>query len=121
VKAIIGKTIRKIRENKDLSQANLAEELGMNTSSYSKIERGETDASTSKLLKIAEILEVDVAVFFKDIHPKTDKFIEPNSPKYGFATKGDIDELLKMIHQLQLEIDKLKPKEVLIAKKKGKN
>lgn len=53
--------LRIIRAEKGLSQENLAAMLKMSTNGYSKIERGETDVSISKIELIAEVLEVDIA------------------------------------------------------------
>ncbi|MEO8147078.1 MAG: helix-turn-helix transcriptional regulator [Bacteroidia bacterium] len=107
MKETIGKRIRKIREGKDFSQENIAAELNMTTSAYSKIERGVTDASTSKLIKIAEILEVDVADFFIDVKNTSKKSNEPMQV-FGFATKGDIEEIVKMIQEVVKEVNQLK-------------
>jgi transcriptional regulator with XRE-family HTH domain len=107
VKEIIGKRIRKIRESKDLSQENVGGELGMSGSAYSKIERGQTEASTTKLIKIAVILGVDVADFFIDVKPQTTKLNDP-SQLYGFATKSDIEELVKMIEAVTKDVAQLK-------------
>jgi len=106
VKEQIGKRIRKIRESKDLSQENMASELDITTSAYSKIERGTTDPSASRLLQIAKILEVDVTVFFQEIKPVAT--IADPSKQYGFASKSDIEELMYMIKQLQTEMEKMK-------------
>lgn len=107
MKKIIGNRIRKIRDSKDYSQQNVADELGIGVSSYSKIERGDTDAPTSRLIKIAEILEVDVTDFFIDIKKKAIKLNEPKK-EYGFATKGDVEELEKMIQDVVKEVNQLK-------------
>jgi transcriptional regulator with XRE-family HTH domain len=107
VKAIIGTRIRKIRESKDYTQQNVADEIPMSFGAYSKIERGETNASLGRLTRIAEILEVDITDFFIDIKKKTTKLNEPKG-EYGFATKGDIEELLKMIQGVIKEVNQLK-------------
>lgn len=107
MKEIIGKRIRKIRESKDLSQENVAEDLGMTTSAYSKIERGVTDPSTTKLFKIAEVLKIDIREFFVDVKQKYAK-AEDNIEKYGFATKSDIEELVKAIHEIVKDVSVLK-------------
>jgi transcriptional regulator with XRE-family HTH domain len=52
--------IRHLRESKNWSQEEIAEKLNMSPSGYSKIERGETKVAIPKLIKIAEILEVDL-------------------------------------------------------------
>jgi transcriptional regulator with XRE-family HTH domain len=106
VKDIIGKRIRKLRESKDYTQDNMAAELEITAGAYAKIERGETDPSATRLLKIAEILEVDVTSFFQDKTQPT-KLEEPVK-EYGFATKTDIEQLTQLIKQLSREIEKLK-------------
>lgn len=108
MKETIGKRIRKIRESKDYSQQNVADALEITTSSYSKIERGETEASASKLVKIAEILEVPVGDFFVDIG-QSQKISDP-AQLYGFATKSDIEELVKMINAVTKDVAQLKTK-----------
>ncbi|MFL5766084.1 MAG: helix-turn-helix domain-containing protein [Bacteroidia bacterium] len=54
----LGQKIKKLRELSNLTQEFVAAEIGVNQSSYSKIERGETDISFSRLEKIASILKV---------------------------------------------------------------
>ncbi len=123
MKEIIGKRIRKIRESKDLSQENVAGELNMTTSAYSKIERGVTDPATNKLLKIAEILEVDVTEFFIDIKKKYSKAkAEEQTGNYGFATKKDIEEIMLVIQEVVKEVTELKSSlnNTAIPIKKGK-
>jgi transcriptional regulator with XRE-family HTH domain len=61
----IGERIRRIRAGKGYSQANVAEDLGITTGAYSKIERGDTDANVSRLLHIAQVLEVHICEFFR--------------------------------------------------------
>lgn len=57
----VGEKIKHLRELKGVSRKTLAFELGLSLSGYSKLERGETDLPLSKLYKISEVLEVDVA------------------------------------------------------------
>lgn len=101
----IGERIRRIRAGKGLSQANIAEDLGITSGAYAKIERGETDASSSRLMKIAEVLEVNVIDFFEDV--AANKFMEEKNP-YGFATKEEVNNLNKNIQSLLREFEKLK-------------
>lgn len=55
------KKIKAMRMLKGWSQDEIAEKLGIAVNSYSKIERGETDVSLSRLAQIAEIMEVDLS------------------------------------------------------------
>ncbi len=57
----VSATIRRLRELKEITRESMAAELNLSLSGYSKMERGETDLTLSKLYRIAEILDVDVA------------------------------------------------------------
>ena len=52
--------IRHLREDHDLSQAKLAEMLGMSQTGYSKYETGENDIPTSILIALAEIYHTSI-------------------------------------------------------------
>lgn len=104
-RALIGKQIRKIRLEKELSQENVATDLGISKGAFSKIENGTTNVPISRLLQIATVLEVDVSAFFA---PKHERNTEEPVERYGFATKGEIAELAKMIEALSQEISILK-------------
>lgn len=108
--------IRKLRESKDYSQENMAGELGISTSAYSKIERGVTDPSIGRIAEIAKILEVDVTYFF-DVPVNK---IEESNKTYGFATKSDVEELIRMINIMKQEIANLKKSLPTPPKKKKK-
>lgn len=60
--------IRHFRELKKITQEDLAEQLSLSTSGYSKIERGETRLDIERLQKIADILEISVF----DLMPQND-------------------------------------------------
>jgi XRE family transcriptional regulator, master regulator for biofilm formation len=62
---LVGKKIREMREKKGLSQRGLAKALNMNHAYLSRIENGKVDPSIELLVKIAEILECNVADFFE--------------------------------------------------------
>lgn len=104
VKNKIGEKIRRIRSGKGLSQANVAHELEMTPGAYAKIERGETDAPTSRLLKIAAILEVHVSAFFDE----APVIKENKNPNYGYASKADVENLSHLVHTLIKEVEKLR-------------
>ena len=52
--------LRDLREDKDLSQKQLAEIIGMSQTGYSKYETGENDIPTQTLLKIADFYGTSV-------------------------------------------------------------
>ncbi|WP_439272313.1 helix-turn-helix domain-containing protein [Lonepinella sp. BR2923] len=56
----VNEKIRFLRENKNWSQEEMADKLGMSTNGYSKIERGETRLSLPKLEQIVQVLDMDI-------------------------------------------------------------
>ena len=55
----IGGKIRNAREDMDLSQRDVAEQIPMNQSNYSKIERNMQEPSLAQLRRICQILHLD--------------------------------------------------------------
>lgn len=104
----IGTTIKVLREIKGISPKEMAMELDMSISGYSKIERGETDISLSRLVQIAEVLETNVS---KLLSPEaTYSFNFANNAKYNgviqnqyISESKDIVELISIM-QKQLEV-----------------
>jgi XRE family transcriptional regulator, regulator of sulfur utilization len=62
----ITEKIRLYRLKRGLSQENMADSLGISTTSYGDIERGKTDLSLSRFFRIAEILEVGIAALMDE-------------------------------------------------------
>lgn len=60
----IGKLIRKQRKAAGITQAMLAEAVGLESETISRIENGIRLPSIEKLVEIADVLHVPVAVFF---------------------------------------------------------
>ncbi len=54
------KRIRDLREDKDLTQTQIAKVLGMSQTGYSKYETGENDLPSSILIKLADFYNVSV-------------------------------------------------------------
>jgi XRE family transcriptional regulator, regulator of sulfur utilization len=61
MKASLTETIRLHRLRRGLSQENMADLLNLSTTAYGDIERGKTDLTVSRLLQIADLLEVSPA------------------------------------------------------------
>jgi|SRR5690606_11472469 len=108
----IGDNIKKFRELKNITREQLASELGLSVSGYSKIERGEIDLTVSRVQEIAQILEVDVSQILNfDV---TQVFtISNNQLVQGFGSKVENnnhndDYKEKYIKMLEAEIERLK-------------
>lgn len=100
--------IKKLRESKDLKPGHIAGELGISYSAYSKIERGITDPSVSRLEQIAKILNVPVTYFFTGDNEHT--IAEESKQSYGYASKNDIDRINFLIKEMAQELQALKKK-----------
>jgi transcriptional regulator with XRE-family HTH domain len=60
----IGLNIKQFRQNKGLTQADVADKTDINTNTYAKIERGVQTASTPMLQDIASTLGVELFELF---------------------------------------------------------
>lgn len=71
----IGEKIRSAREDRDLSQAEVAALIPMNQSNYSKIERDLQEPSIDQLRRICEILSIDPRALLElgDFHTVSEK------------------------------------------------
>ena len=56
----LGLNIRKIREQRGFSQEYVAHKLGINQSTYGKLERDASNMPVERLYKISEVLETDL-------------------------------------------------------------
>ena len=99
----IGERIRRIRAMKGLSQENVAEEVGISAGNFGKIERGENDPNTTRLIQIARALGVNVTDFFSD----RQEVAEPREV-FGFASKEDVITLTAMMQTLSREIAEIR-------------
>lgn len=70
-KGIVGKQLKKARSEKNLSQEELAQKVGISRMMISRYEISSSDVPLDKLQKIAEILEKPVSYFFGE-EPKQD-------------------------------------------------
>ena len=65
LKATIIKNIKRLREERGLSQEQMAEALEMSTSGYNNVERGSADVCVSRVEQIAVLLNVQPAALFE--------------------------------------------------------
>lgn len=109
----IGDNIKKFRELKNITREQMASDLDMSLSNYSKIERGEIDPTLSRIQQIAQILCVDISQLL-NFDASQIFNISNNSMVQGLNAKaenmhfhGD-DYKEKYIKMLEAEVDRLK-------------
>ena len=104
--------IRKIRNAKDYTQEYVSMQLGITMSAYSKIERGITDPSLSRMMKIAEILEFELSDFFLVRNSSETPNWEDESKfqEYGFVTRKEFAEYVRVVTELQAKLNEIQNK-----------
>mgnify|MGYP003612371176 FL=1 len=90
----IGKNIKKIREEKGLTQQSIADLIAMHRSNYSRVETGDRDLSIDAIGKIAKYfnMTIDQLVNF-----------EGNIPQEITIEDKSLVEQVKLIQGLELE------------------
>jgi transcriptional regulator with XRE-family HTH domain len=71
----IGERVKKIRKRKTMSQKEMATLVGVTPSTISQIESGTIYPSIPALFKIAQVLDVPTAAFFKDRSTTADRIV----------------------------------------------
>ena len=84
-----------LRKNKNLSQEDLGNELGVARQTISKWELGETAPEMDKLIKMSEIFEITLDDLIKDTEPNIDKNNDNNTNTQKLA--GLVIKILKGI------------------------
>ena len=88
----IGQKIKNAREDMDLTQADMAREIPMNQSNYSKIERNLQEPSMAQLKRICQLLKLDPR-YLLDL--KEEEYIDRNDMKL----LSDVKILIKKYSQ----------------------
>jgi transcriptional regulator with XRE-family HTH domain len=86
----VGRRVRLRRRELGVSQAWLADRLGLTFQQIQKYERGANRISASKLYAIAKLLEVPITYFFEGL----DDPATPTGRQYAQAFTGVVEELL---------------------------
>ena len=119
MKKQVADKIRILRLERNLSQENMADELGISVGAYSNIETGKTDSTVTRLMQIVKLLDADVMEIIsgRKNEPKT---VEEAIKNYGFATKEDLESVQKIVDTMHREIIKLSTELRDLKKKRGK-
>lgn len=86
----IGINIRRIREQKGLSQDYVAQSLDISQASYARMENEDTKITVDRLYKLAEIFEIEVTEFF-------------TGTKMTIQTQNNYDNAYGFIENLTIE------------------
>lgn len=106
---IIGQKIKKLREQKGITQEAMASQLDVTQSNYGRLEKDDRRLNVVKLLKIARILDVNINYLFNDVASAdatatNENFNQANKEVYDIL----VDSLRAEIHHLKEEINFLR-------------
>lgn len=106
--------IKIMREMNQWTQEEVAEKLGMSTTGYAKIERGQTNVSVEKLKQIAQVFNLNVAQLLDDDKRFVICSIGDNHSNYNnyFGTNEKLslenEKLKQLLNAKESEIEALK-------------
>ena len=97
----LGQRIKELRERKNISQLKFAEELNMEASNLSKIERGIQIPKEESLIKIANALNVSIKDLFDYDH-----FIDKDEllNKINFILKSTDTKILQKYYKILMDL-----------------
>ena len=78
--------LKNAREDRDITQIDMAEMLGMNQSNYSRIETGHQEPSLDQLIKIAEIFKLTIDEL---LGVEADKYIKTRVKDFNKSIEDD--------------------------------
>ena len=64
---IFGQRMRELRKQKNLTQSELAEKIGLSTNFIGMVERGERNITVMKVFKLAKALDISLSKFFESL------------------------------------------------------
>lgn len=124
----IHEKIRELRKEKNWTQEDMAQKLGMSVLGYAKVERGESDYQfglenyLAKLMKIATVLNVDLEKLLEEIEKPIYLIglITGDNNCFNSPVVGSSSELGFEIQKLQLQLE-LKDKELAMQQRENEN
>lgn len=91
--------IRAFRTIKNLSQENMAQMIGISSTAYAKLERGETEMSYTRLEQVAQVLDVRVTDLIN--FGENGFFYLNNGSPNGIVVNNSSKEATELLIELQ--------------------
>ncbi len=112
----IGGRIKIARISRNLSQDNIAEDLGISVSAYSNMERGIVDITVNRIMRVSDILKIKW-LYLLGVSGETEMSFEKSlqilaepASRYQKSTMKPAVDIEKEIKLLKQEVGKLKKK-----------
>ncbi|MFP9115616.1 helix-turn-helix domain-containing protein [Flavobacterium sp. RHBU_3] len=100
---VIGQRIKKLREEKGITQDAMAVQLDVTQSNYGRLEKDDRRLNVVKLLKIARILDVNIMYMFNGMAESGTE-----QPKESSLTQTNKEVYEILVESLRAEIQHLK-------------
>jgi len=81
----VGLKIRRLREERNISQEYIASQMALTQSSYGRLEKDDNRLTVPKIIKIAEVLNVSISKLFNE---KATNFIQESNGDNAQAQIG---------------------------------
>lgn len=117
--------IRKFRELKDITREQMASDLNLSLSGYSKLERGEIEITLKRLCEISDILDIELSQLL-NFNPQTIFNITNSQGVQGYDQGGNYhfhtedrfrEKYIQLLEQQLAEMKKMKNSETKEASK----
>ena len=102
----VGARIRGLRELRDISQKELAKQLGVTYQQFQKYETGDNRVSAGRLWEIAKILRTTIVYFYEGIDPvpaRARRGLAEESPDFSGQPSDQAHELAVAFDHIQDE------------------
>jgi transcriptional regulator with XRE-family HTH domain len=97
---VIGQKIKKLREEKGITQEAMAVQLDVTQSNYGRLEKDDRRLNVVKLLKIARILDTSISALFNET--------DSGNSENGSMGQGNKEVYDILVESLRAEIQHLK-------------
>ena len=106
----VGKRIQDARKALDITQADLADKLGISVSHMSSIETGRANFGVETLMKITEILKVsDDGLLRTDIPEVSAIYAGDLETLLKDCTAAEVESMMSMLRQMKTALIKARP------------
>ena len=107
---MVAEKIRLERLKQNLSQQNMADELGITAAAYSNLERGVSDITITRLFQVSRILKQTPQWFIDEISSSTDlfesNFIESGMKHDLLILQNEMEFLKHQFAHMQFQLTK---------------
>ena len=100
---ILGRRVKLLRMNKNISQTNMAEMIGLSQTNLSNMESGRTAITLQNIFKMREVLGCKIADFFVDFDGEEKATVDNDSSTKNAIELEDAVKILKLLKAVDVK------------------